>query len=49
MRACNELKIPVVVTEQYPKALGATVPEVVEHLPEKTPVIAKTNFSMMGQ
>jgi nicotinamidase-related amidase len=37
--------IPIVVTEQYPKGLGATAPEVAEHLPEALEPIAKTCFS----
>jgi len=46
--AATELKMPVVVTEQYPKALGNTVPEVSEALPkENTLVVAKTDFSMI--
>jgi hypothetical protein len=37
----------VVVTEQYPQRLGATVPELKEALPEAAPVVAKTLFSML--
>jgi nicotinamidase-related amidase len=37
--------IPVVVTEQYPKGLGETVPEVAEHLPEGTDPLEKVVFS----
>jgi nicotinamidase-related amidase len=37
--------IPVVVTEQYPKGLGETVPEVAEHLPEGTRPLEKVVFS----
>ena len=33
------------VTEQYPKGLGATVPEVAEHLPEGTEPLEKVRFS----
>ena len=39
---------PVIVTEQYPKGLGHTVPELGERLPEATPVIEKTRFSACG-
>lgn len=35
------------VSEQYPKALGTTVPEVAEVLPEGAVVVAKTRFSML--
>jgi nicotinamidase-related amidase len=37
--------IPIVVTEQYPKGLGRTVPEVSEHLPAGTEPIEKVCFS----
>ena len=32
------LGVPIVVTEQYPKGLGKTVPEIAEHLDGVTPV-----------
>jgi nicotinamidase-related amidase len=37
--------IPIVITEQYPKGLGDTVPEVAEHLPETVEPIEKLCFS----
>lgn len=37
--------IPVRITEQYPKGLGETVPEVVESLPEGVTPIEKLCFS----
>jgi nicotinamidase-related amidase len=37
--------IPIVVTEQYPKGLGHTVPEVAEHLPEGVEPVEKMVFS----
>eukprot|EP00887_Chlorella_sp_A99_P000306 scaffold13.g306.t1 len=46
VRAAQALQLPIIVTEQYPKALGSTVGEVKELLPEGTPVVAKTRFSM---
>ena len=39
------LGVPVIVTEQYPKGLGRTVPEVAEHLPEGTEPLEKVRFS----
>jgi nicotinamidase-related amidase len=41
----REIGIPIVVTEQYPRGLGATVPEVAEHLPEGTERLDKVRFS----
>ena len=38
------LGVPVLVTEQYPRGLGATVPEVAEHLPD-VPRLEKVVFS----
>lgn len=46
VRAAKALELPIVVTEQYPKALGSTVDEVKSVLPEGAPVVAKTRFSM---
>lgn len=45
VRGAEAIGIPIVVTEQYPKGLGATVPEVAEHLPEGLEPISKTAFS----
>jgi nicotinamidase-related amidase len=39
------LDIPVTVTEQYPKGLGHTVPELSRRLPADAKVLAKTAFS----
>ncbi|KAL4857399.1 Isochorismatase family protein 1B [Chlorella vulgaris] len=46
LRAAALLKLPVIVTEQYPKALGNTVEELQGLIPEGSPVVAKTLFSM---
>ncbi len=42
------LNLPILVTEQYPKALGSTVSELQSVLPDKTPIFAKSKFSMCG-
>jgi nicotinamidase-related amidase len=39
------LGVPVVITEQYPKGLGETAPEVAEHLPDGTEPLEKLVFS----
>jgi nicotinamidase-related amidase len=44
VQGANALDVPVVVTEQYPKGLGRTVPEVAEHLNGAEP-IEKVAFS----
>jgi len=45
---CRRLDIPLIVTEQYPKGLGTTIPEMQEALgPEYRPY-AKTVFSCFG-
>jgi nicotinamidase-related amidase len=43
VQGAHALGLPVIVTEQYPKGLGATVPEVAEHLDEQP--IDKVCFS----
>lgn len=45
VRGARELGVPVIVTEQYPKGLGATVPEVADHLLGVGDPIEKTVFS----
>lgn len=42
------LDVPVIVTEQYPKGLGRTAPEILEVLPSDFEVIEKTAFSSCG-
>ncbi|HKJ89021.1 MAG TPA: hydrolase [Gammaproteobacteria bacterium] len=49
LQAAGELGIPVLATEQYPKGLGATLPEVSGHLPENARVIRKDSFSCCGE
>jgi nicotinamidase-related amidase len=45
IEGAEAIDIPIVVTEQYPKGLGETVPEVAEHLPEGTKPLEKVCFS----
>lgn len=42
------LGVPVVVTEQYPKGLGATVPELAEAVKAAGGALAKTSFSCLA-
>jgi nicotinamidase-related amidase len=42
------LGLPILVTEQYPKGLGHTAPEILAVLPESLEVIEKTTFSSCG-
>ena len=44
-QGAQELGVPIVATEQYPKGLGPTVSELAEQLPEGLEPIAKTRFS----
>lgn len=44
-KAATLLKVPVTVSEQYPKALGPTLAEVASALPAGTPVFEKLSFS----
>ncbi len=45
VRGAAAIGVPIVVTEQYPNGLGATVPEVAEALPESATVLGKVRFS----
>ena len=48
IRGARILGVPILVTEQYPKGLGATVKPVREALGEFVPM-EKTSFSIMGE
>jgi len=45
IRGAEAIGIPVKITEQYPRGLGETVPEVAEHLPAGTEPLEKVCFS----
>jgi nicotinamidase-related amidase len=45
IEGAEALGVPIVITEQYPKGLGETAPEVAEHLPEGTEPLEKVVFS----
>ncbi len=45
LQFANTMGLPVLVTEQYPKGLGKTIPPVVEDLPSGTEPIEKLFFS----
>jgi nicotinamidase-related amidase len=44
VQGARTLGLPIVVTEQYPRGLGATVPEIAEHLEDADP-LEKVVFS----
>ena len=48
IRAARVLRVPILVTEQYPKGLGSTLPELTSHL-DGIKVIEKTSFSCFGE
>jgi nicotinamidase-related amidase len=48
VQAATLLKLPIIVTEQYPKGLGHTVQEIARHLPEGLEPIEKLSFSACG-
>ena len=45
MQAARHLDIPVLSTEQYPKGLGNTLPEIRQHYPDEVNCLHKTGFS----
>lgn len=48
IRGAALLGVPLLVTEQYPRGLGHTAAEVVEHFPPDTPRIEKMTMSCAG-
>lgn len=45
LRAAARMGVPVVVSEQYPRGLGPTLPEIGAELPAGAKVVSKTTFS----
>ena len=45
IQGSEAIGVPVLITEQYPKGLGETAPEVSDHLPEGTRPLEKVVFS----
>jgi nicotinamidase-related amidase len=48
VRGADAIGVPIVVTEQYPKGLGATVPEIADSLPTGVQALEKVKFSAAG-
>ncbi|HMK43390.1 MAG TPA: hydrolase [Dissulfurispiraceae bacterium] len=48
IEAAKLLGLPIILTEQYPKGLGPTIPEIRDALPDYQPV-AKNSFSCCGE
>lgn len=48
LQAAHHLQVPVLVTEQYPQALGATMPEIAQHFSAIKP-IEKMAFSAYAE
>jgi|YNPNPStandDraft_1061719.scaffolds.fasta_scaffold10199_3 nicotinamidase-related amidase len=48
LKLAQTLGLPVLVTEQYPAGLGATVPAIKNELPGGTPILEKLVFSAWG-
>ena len=45
LTAARELSVPMIATEQYPKGIGATIPELKNLIPEDTTIMEKVEFS----
>lgn len=45
VRGADAVRVPIVITEQYPKGLGNTVPEIADRLPNGVKPIEKVCFS----
>ena len=48
VRGADAIGVPVLATEQYPKGLGATAPEVLDALPDDVERLPKTVFSAVA-
>lgn len=44
-KTANIMQLPVIITEQYPKGLGQTIPTVKDNLPDNAKYFEKVSFS----
>lgn len=49
LKACEIMKVPVKLTEHYPKGLGATIACIAKNLPADAKRMEKINFSCCGE
>lgn len=49
VNAAKALNIPILVSEQYPKGLGETMPLIKSNLPNNTDIVEKTSFSLLRE
>ncbi|MBR6901068.1 MAG: isochorismatase family protein [Synergistaceae bacterium] len=45
LTAARELSVPMIITEQYPQGIGATIPELKNLISEDTEIMEKVEFS----
>ena len=48
VQAADILGVDIVVTEQYPRGLGSTIPAIRDVVPNSSPTLTKTTFSCWG-
>ncbi len=48
LETARRLEIPILISEQYPKGLGYTVPKLLESLPSSATTLEKTAFGCLG-
>lgn len=49
IKAARELSVPILATEQYPRGLGRTLPEISDLLPPSADPIEKVDFSCLDE
>lgn len=49
IQACGQLEVPILVSEQYPKGLGPTHPDLRKLLPSQSLILEKTAFGCLRE